>query len=190
LERTVGNQSVKMTFLFVATVLCVVLAGCYTLEPAGTLVPVVGTGVAFDVNDVGRVALGGSMGPEIAQIEGNLLQRDSAEYVVGVTAVHLLRGGEQRWGGEPVHIKNEYVTSVYQRTFSRGRTIALASVAVGAVVWMARRSLFPGGYPDDSGPIDTGTVITRRVPVRPRGIRRSLVPLRPTPLLLPHLSRP
>jgi hypothetical protein len=179
-----------MIYLFVATVLCIALAGCYTLEPAGTLVPVVGTGVAFDVNDVGRVALGGSMGPEIAQIEGNLLQRDSAEYVVGVTAVHLLRGGEQRWGGEPVHIKNEYVTSVYQRTFSRGRTIALASVAVGAVVWMARRSLFPGGYPDDSGPIDTGTVITRRVPVRPRGIRRSLVPLRPTPLLLPHLSRP
>jgi hypothetical protein len=179
-----------MIFLLVALVLCVALAGCYTLEPAGTLVPMVGTGVAFDVNDVGRVALGGSMGPEIAQIEGRLLQHDSAEYVVGVTAVHLLRGGEQKWGGEPVHLKNEYVTSVYQRTFSSGRTIALASVGVAAVVWMARRSLFPGGFPGDSGSTDTTTKTARRVPLRPRVQHPLLVPLRPTPFVLPHLSRP
>jgi hypothetical protein len=35
--------------------------------------PAVGEKVAFDVNDAGRVALGGSLGPEIAQIEGRVV---------------------------------------------------------------------------------------------------------------------
>jgi hypothetical protein len=179
-----------MSFFLVATVLCVVLAGCYTLQPVGTVVPAVGTRVALDVNDAGRVALGGSMGPEIDQIEGLLLQRDSAEYLIAVSSVQLLRGGEQRWNGESVHVKNEFVTSIQQRTFSPGRTIALSAVGVAAVGWLLRRSLFP------EGSIDTPVTppessAARRVPVRPRGLPRSVGPLlRPIPLLVPHLSRP
>jgi hypothetical protein len=41
------------------------LVGCYTLQPTGGPVPEVGSRVAFDVNDAGRAALGGTMGPEI-----------------------------------------------------------------------------------------------------------------------------
>ena len=47
------------------------LAGCYTLQPARGVTPEIGARVAFDVNDAGRVVLGGSMGPEIDQVEGN-----------------------------------------------------------------------------------------------------------------------
>jgi len=179
-----------MLYLLAVTVLCAVLTGCYTLQPVGTVVPDVGNGIALDINDVGRVGLGGSMGPEISQIEGRLVEHDNAEYVVAVTAVHLLRGGEQHWSGESVRVKNEYVTSVYQRSFSRGRTIALSAAGVAAVAWLARRSLFPGGFPDDpTGPSDS-TGIANRAPVRPRGIGRAFGPVRHTPLLIPHLSRP
>ena len=83
----------------------VLLAGCYTLEPVQGPTPAVGTEIAFDINDAGRLALGGSIGPEIAQIEGRLVEKGSADYLVAVTSVHMLRGGEQVWSKEPVRIK-------------------------------------------------------------------------------------
>ena len=61
------------------------------LEPIRGSSPVLGTRVALDVNDVGRVALGGSMGPEIDRVEGRLIERDNGEYLLGVTSVSLLR---------------------------------------------------------------------------------------------------
>lgn len=134
------------------------LAGCYTLQPAGGIAPQVGAEAAFDVNDAGRVALGGSMGPEIAQIEGRLVSRDSGEYLVAVNAVRLLRGGEQVWRGENVRIKQEHVSTMYLRKFSRGRTIALGALGVGAVVVLGSQGIlvpFPGSdnprTPPDSG---------------------------------------
>ena len=121
------------------------LAGCYTYEPVGAATPVIGQEFAFDINDVGRVGLGSAMGPEIAQVEGRLLSRENAEYLVSVTAVRFLRGGEQAWTGENVHIKSEYVTSTYERHFSKGRSISLGVAGVGAVAYLLTRSLLGGG---------------------------------------------
>ncbi len=36
--------------------------------------PEIGNEMAFDITDVGRVGLGPSMGPEIAQVEGRLVR--------------------------------------------------------------------------------------------------------------------
>lgn len=142
------------------------LVGCYTLQPAGQAVPVVGEKVAFDVNDNGRAALSGSMGPEIGQIEGKLLQRDSAQYLVAVSAVRMLRGGEQVWSGEPVRIKSEYVTAAYTRHFASGRTIALGALGVGAVAFIVTRSLIANGDEEPKVPTDTASArISPRVPV-------------------------
>lgn len=116
------------------------------------MVPEVGTRIALDVNDAGRVALGGSMGPEIGQIEGRLVQRDSEEYLVAVSLIHLVRGGEQNWSGEPVRVKSEYVTSVYERRFDRGRTIALGAAGVGSVVYLVTRSILGAGSGDHPRP--------------------------------------
>ncbi len=151
------------------------LAGCYTLQPTGRVSPEVGTRVAFDVNDEGRVALGGAMGPEIDQIEGRLVQRDTSDYVVAVTAVHLLRGGEQIWTGEQVHIKSSYVNQMYARQFSSGRTIVLSAIGVAAVGMFVTRSLLPGGNPTaPNEPVDTARQV--RIPIGK--------------FLLPHLSWP
>jgi len=138
--------------------------GCYTLQPAGAASPGIGERVAFDVNDTGRAALGGSMGPEIGQIEGRLLQKDTAQYLVAVSAVHLLRGGEQTWSGEPVRIKTEYVSSTYRRHFAQGRTIALTAVGVGALALILTRSLTASGDAEQKVPDDTASA---RISPRP-----------------------
>lgn len=140
------------------------LVGCYTLQPARGATPAIGERVAFDVNDAGRAALGGSMGPEIGQIEGRLLQRDTAQYLVAVSAVRLIRGGEQVWSGEPVRIKPDYVATTYTRHFSKGRTIALSAVGVGAVAFLVTRSLIGSGDAQEKTPDDTATA---RISPRP-----------------------
>jgi hypothetical protein len=99
----------------------------------------------MDVNDAGRVALGGSMGPEIGQVEGTLIQRSNGDYLLGVTSVSFLRGGVQVWKGEEVHIKPDYVSTVYERRLSKGRTFALAAAGVGAVALIATQNLLGSG---------------------------------------------
>ncbi len=132
------------------------LAGCYTLKPAGGVMPEVGTKVAFAVNDAGRVALGGSMGPEIAQVEGQLLEMDSANYLLAVSSVRTIRGDEQVWNGEQVRLKPEHVAYTYKRAFSVGRSIGLGVISVGGfAAIIASRSLLGFGSTEGPGVDDT-----------------------------------
>jgi hypothetical protein len=119
--------------------------------------------MGFDITDAGRAALGGSMGPEILQIEGRLLTRDNSEYVVGVSLVRLLRGGEQVWRGETVHIKSEYVSSLYERRFSASRSLALGAAGVGVIAAIAARGLL-GHALDDPPKLPGDTSQTQRRP--------------------------
>jgi hypothetical protein len=140
--------------------------GCYTLEPIGSTTPQPGTIMGFDLNDAGRVALGGSMGPEIGQIEGRLIERDSSEYVVGVTGLRFLRGGEQVWHGEVVHVKTSYVSSLYERRFSTARSVALGAAGLGAIVAIATKSLAGLGTTELPGTTPGDTAHTQRRPPR------------------------
>lgn len=108
------------------------VAGCYTLRPAAGE-PLSGSRLALGLNDEGRVAMGGAIGPEIDQIEGRLIDASNGEYVVAVRAVRFLRGGEQVWAGERVRVKREHVQTTYRREFSRGRTVAFVGTTIGAV---------------------------------------------------------
>jgi hypothetical protein len=148
--------------VFVGAVV-VFLAGCYTLQPARSPAPQVGTQVAFDVTDQGRAALGGTIGPEIGQIEGRLLDADSVSYLLSISVVRLLRGGEQPWNGEQVRVRTEHLSTAYEKRFSLGRTIAISAVAVGGfAAFFATRSLLGGGNEDGGGdPSDTAQ--TRRI---------------------------
>jgi hypothetical protein len=135
--------------------------GCYTLDPVEGVNPKVGTRVAFDVNDVGRVALGGTMGPEIAQVEGTLVAKDDAGYLVAVQTVRLLRGLEQPWSGEQVRLKPEYLGPAYERRVSRGRSVGLGLIGVGGLgaLFLSRSLLGSGTESNGDNPGDT--VITR-----------------------------
>ncbi len=147
-----------------APILGALLLGCYTFRPVvEPLAP--GAEVAFDVNDAGRVALGGVMGPEIARIEGRLLERGADDYVVAVSAVRLLRGGEQIWSGEPVRVRADHIGPAQERRFSRGRTAALgAGVLGGLALVVITRTLIGGGTEDGNPPVDT---VNTRI-IRPR----------------------
>jgi hypothetical protein len=129
------------------------LAGCYSLQSARGSTPEVGTKVAFDVNDAGRVGLGGALGPEVAQIEGRLIEKDSAGYLVAISNIRLLQGGEQVWSGEQVRISPEFVGNTYTRRFSLGRSIGFGAVGIGGfAAILATRSLFGSGSRGDNGP--------------------------------------
>lgn len=146
-----GSRVAPMARVIGFAAVATALVGCYTLQPTGGATPQVGTRIAVDVNDVGRVALGGSMGPEIDQIEGTLVQRDQSDYVLAVSAVHLLRGGDQVWSGEQVHIKPEYVNRTYERQFSPGRTVVLSAIGAVLIGAFVSQSLLGSGNENPRG---------------------------------------
>src|SRR5262245_40377947 len=138
------------------------LVGCYTLQPTGSVAPQLGMVVGLDINDAGRAALGGAMGPAIEQVEGRLVQQTTSEYVVAVNSIRLQRGGDQIWSGEQVRIRSDYVSSVYQRRFSKSRTAALTAAAVGSIALIATRSIIGSGLLDPGpAPSETSHAILR-----------------------------
>jgi hypothetical protein len=144
-----------------------VLVGCYSLRPTGGVLPEPGTEMGFDITDAGRVALGGSMGPEIGQIEGRLVNREGDEYVIAVSSIHYLRGGQQVWHGERVRVKREYVSSLYQRQLSVPRSVAMGAAGLGAIAFIATRSLIGLNSGDrPGGPSPGDTAHTQRSPRR------------------------
>jgi hypothetical protein len=145
------------------SVLGAVVVGCYTLQPIPSAVPEAGTVIALDINDAGRLALGGSMGPEIAQIEGRLLSTSDAGYHVAVSTLHLLHGGQQPWSGEDVRVQREHVSTIRERRLSRGRTIALSVIGAGAIAFFVTRSITGGGT-ESPGKTPTDTAQTQLIP--------------------------
>jgi hypothetical protein len=136
------------------------MAGCYSFQPLAAPDPATGARLAFDINDAGRVALGGTMGPEISQVEGDLVEKAGSEYVVAVRTVRLLRGGEQVWAGEQVRLKPEYLGTRYTRKVSVGRSVALGVGTIGGfAAFLLTRDLLTGGTTDSRDPMDS--VVTR-----------------------------
>jgi hypothetical protein len=103
------------------------------------------------------------MGPEIARVEGRLMSSDATEFVVGILSVQLLRGGEQVWHGEEVHVKREYVSSIYERRFSKTRTIVAGAVGAGIIAVLASKSLL-GVFTPEEGPAPGDTLQATRRP--------------------------
>jgi hypothetical protein len=162
-----------------ATIL-VCSSGCYSLERINGSSPPLGTRIALDVNDAGRVALGGSMGPEIDRVEGRLIERSNGEYLLGVTSVSLLRGGVQTWKGEQVVVKPEFVSTVYERRLDKVRTGLFAAAIVGGVVAIASQNLLTSGTEDEQQKPDT--INQNRRPAI-KHIRLLSIPLSRIPLL-------
>jgi len=132
--------------------LTVLLAGCYTLEPAGGIAPEPGSRIALDLTDAGRVALGGAIGPGVDQIEGRLVGVEGDEYLLAVSSVTSLRHGTQVWAGERIRVRSEHVGTVYERRLSAGRSVTLGAVAVaGITAFILGRDLLGFGRdrPDD-----------------------------------------
>src|SRR3954471_7675061 len=97
---------------FLAATALALTTGCYAVEPVATAKPSPGTRVQMSITNEGRVALGGTMGPEIRRVEGTLLSQQESEYVVSVTGVNYLNGIFQPWRGETVRINTNMVSGL------------------------------------------------------------------------------
>jgi hypothetical protein len=150
-----GSRSARLTRTTTVAVLGGLTVGCYTLSPIAASAPVNGTEVAFDITDAGRVALGPSMGPEIARVQGRVVSQQAGEILVAVTEVSMLRGGTQGWSGEQVRLQPGYVGTAYVRKFSVWRTVALGAVAAGGIAILLTQGLDAFGNEDPPTPPDT-----------------------------------
>lgn len=131
-----------------------VLAGCYVYTPvAGSVAPT--TYVALDITDRGRVGLGDQIGPAARRVEGVVKAETDSVFSLSVASVGYLNGQSNRWSGEPLTVRKDFITNVRERRFSRSRTImASGSVVGGILVFALTRGLFGFGGSDDRGPGD------------------------------------
>jgi len=143
------------------------------LQPTGGAVtPQLGARVALEITDVGRVALGSSMGPEISQVEGRLISTEGGEYLVSVSSVRLLRGGSQVWSGERVGIRTDYVNTMYLRRLSKGRTAVSLAVVGGLTAFLLTRGLLADFFGQQPGDTTTDTADSHRGPRLAPPVRR------------------
>ena len=147
----------------VVAVTLLVSTGCYTMQPVSEQPFPVGITVELVINDAGRAALRSMMGPEVAKVQGRLVQKDSTGYTVAVTQLGLLRDGTQVWSGERVSIKSEYVNYVAERRFSRRRT-AVVTAAVLSVVAIVFTQSIKGALSGDDGKVPSDTAVAVRYP--------------------------
>lgn len=147
----------------VVAVTLLVSTGCYTMQSVSEQPFPVGITVELVINDAGRAALRPMMGPEVAKVQGRLVQKDSTGYTVAVTQLGLLRDGTQVWSGERVSIKSEYVNSVTERRFSRGRTAVVTAAVLGVVAIVFTQSI-KGSLFGDDGKVPSDTAVAVRYP--------------------------
>ena len=133
---------------------------CYTYAPAGSAAapPEPGRLVAFDITDAGRVALASGLGSGAERVEGELVSRTDSLLTLRVTGVRYRDGASARWSRESFGLRPEYVATTRERRFSRGRTLALAATALGALAaLMITQDLSIFGTPGrETSPIEGG----------------------------------
>lgn len=152
-RRETGRRAGRLRFL--PLLLCA--AGCYSYIPIAAPVPP-GTRVAVDLNDQGRGDLRGVIGSEIARVEGALVHNSDTGYVLNVWETRGLYGAMNRWSGEPVSLRREYVRSITERRLSRSRTtFGVLAGAAGVLAFILTRDLLGLGGGDVSNvPPDGG----------------------------------
>lgn len=122
----------------------VMASGCYVYIPAAET-PAPGTRLSFDLNDRGRVGLGGRIGPSATKVEGTLKNVDSA-FEMSVLLVEYQNGQRNNWTGEALSVSRDYVGSVKQRQFSQSRTwLTAGGIAAASVAFIVSRGLLTNG---------------------------------------------
>lgn len=133
---------------------------CYAWVPAGgdgasALAP--GARVALEVNDVGRVALAGTLAPSITRVEGTVVSAPAGELVLALAGYAQIRGGFTQLTGDTVRVRREHVSAIRRRELSRRRTLVAVGVGVAAVVaFLAARGLSGRGVPPEGPGGDGG----------------------------------
>ena len=110
--------------------------GCYTYVPLNSS-PLVGSDVAVDISDAGRVALGDRLGPGVTRLEGRVAEQTPDELVLTVKSVSQVNVGRSRWSGESIRLRRDYV--------ARRTAAAVGAAVLGVVAGFVTRSLIGSG---------------------------------------------
>jgi len=125
------------------------MQGCYVYTPVMGPPPPT-TYVALDITDRGRVGLGDLIGPAATRVEGVVRSETDSAYALNVASVVYLNGQSNKWSGEPLLVRKDFIGNLRERKFSRGRTALAAGSAVGGVLLFAlTRGLFGFGSSTD-----------------------------------------
>lgn len=127
---------------------------CHTYLPLQEVVPASGREVAIELNDRGRVSLGGLLGESVDQVIGRIVSSTDSAVTLSVIRTVLMKGSEVVWTGEQVVIPREGVRGFRIREYAKGKTVMLSvAVAVGLVIIGLGLSIVGGG---SGRPIDPG----------------------------------
>jgi hypothetical protein len=98
--------------------------------------------MAFALTDHGRASLADQLGPGVLRVEGALVENTGDSYLVNVALVRSIDRGSSRWSGERVTLRRDDVANVFERQFSKRRTIAtVAAVTIGITAFILSRNL-------------------------------------------------
>lgn len=124
--------------------------GCYTYRSAGATPVASGSRIALYLNDQGRVGLSTRVGPEIARLDGALVEKTDSAYVIRVRKITDLAGNEQLWSDETVSVDPGFLKDVTVRQFSRNRTlVAVGATGLAVGAFAVTRSIIAGGIGED-----------------------------------------
>ena len=134
--RNLGAGAARSLGAFGVASAVFLISGCYGFiqKPVTDVAP--DDVIEVSINDAGRVALASRAGPEITRLQGKVVSRSDTAINLMVSHVMYINGALNRWQGQELTLRNQDVTQVSERTFSRRRTLVLA-VVIGAVAAIA-----------------------------------------------------
>jgi hypothetical protein len=112
----------------------VLLAGCYTYQPAPGRVAAAGNSIDVELNDFGVRELAGKVGPGIERVQGRVVAADSSLIDLSVIQVENTRGEPTEWNGERLRLPTRYVRGIQERRLSAGGTGLLGGVVAATLI--------------------------------------------------------
>ena len=111
----------------VGLVLLVITTGCYTYRPVSAAGPEAGSRITAEVSREGATALSPLLGPDVSEVNGNVVEAGTDTLRVSVLSVTSQRGIPASWRGELVPLPRENLKYVGERHLATGGTVLLGA---------------------------------------------------------------
>ena len=110
------------------------LAACYSYRPVDPVAPKPGTRLALTLTPQGVKLLTLQLGPQVASVEGDLLEADSTAIRLALRRAEDSRRVGTKWNGEEVTIPRDVIEKISERHLSIGATAIASGLAVGGML--------------------------------------------------------